>query len=220
MIISAGPERSGSTWLFNAIRVLLQEARQPLDPFWVTSLSQHALAERGAGGRCTRHAGTPCSGGTPSAEHRLRDDTKAVQAHNAGQVYDTVGKCVRAGQSNRPHVLVKTHRWSDDWDPSTADLVFLTHRDLRAVLASYQRVGWTFHIPNSYVAEHMRWQVRMCGLCRQPSCAVLLCHTKRSSVISATLCASCRGLLIMTLRMKTSWADRMSRWRFWPASLA
>ena len=51
MITSAGPERSGSTWLFNAIRILLQEARQPLDPFWVTSLSQHALAERGAGGR-------------------------------------------------------------------------------------------------------------------------------------------------------------------------
>ncbi len=50
---AVGPERSGSTWLFNAIRILFQEAQQPLDPFWVTLLSQDALAARGAGCACS-----------------------------------------------------------------------------------------------------------------------------------------------------------------------
>ena len=103
---------------------------------------------------CNWHAGTPCFGGLPHARFWLRSDSQSsAQVHNAAGF-------VCAGQPNRPHVLVKTHRWSDDWDPLTADLVFLTHRDLRAVLASYQRVGWTFHIPDSYVAEHMQWRVR------------------------------------------------------------
>ncbi len=56
-------------------------------------------------------------------------------------------------------MLVKTHRWSDAWDVGTADHIFLTHRDLRGVLASYARVGWAWSIPDSYVAEHFRWKV-------------------------------------------------------------
>ena len=55
-------------------------------------------------------------------------------------------------------MLVKTHRWSDDWDPATADHIFLTHRDLRGVLASYERVGWAWSIPDSYVEEHFKWK--------------------------------------------------------------
>lgn len=65
----------------------------------------------------------------------------------------------RAGKADHPHVLVKTHEWSNRWDPACADHIFLTHRDLRGVLASYQRVGWAFDISDSYVAEHMRWRV-------------------------------------------------------------
>jgi hypothetical protein len=64
-----------------------------------------------------------------------------------------------AGRANHAHILVKTHRWSPDWDCSSADHIFLTHRDLRGVLASYQRVGWAFNIPNSYISEHMQWRV-------------------------------------------------------------
>ncbi|CAL8469999.1 g9541 [Coccomyxa elongata] len=110
LIIAAGPERSGSTWLFNAIRLLYQDAKEPLDPFWITSVTEEALVQRGA------------------------------------------------GQEGHPHVLVKTHRWSNGWDHAVADHIFLTHRDLRGVLSSYQRVGWAYDIPDSYVAEHMQWR--------------------------------------------------------------
>lgn len=65
-----------------------------------------------------------------------------------------------AGTAHRPHILVKTHAWSDDWDPNLATHIFLTHRDLRGVLASYHRVGWAFDITPAYVADHMRWRVR------------------------------------------------------------
>ena len=59
---------------------------------------------------------------------------------------------------------MKTHAWSDDWDPKAATHIFLTHRDLRGVLASYQRVGWAFDISQAYVKEHMRWRVRCSAL--------------------------------------------------------
>lgn len=42
----AGPERSGSTWLFNAIRLLLKSARIAYDPYWITNLSQSKLEHR------------------------------------------------------------------------------------------------------------------------------------------------------------------------------
>lgn len=69
-----------------------------------------------------------------------------------------------------PHVLIKTHCWSDDWDPNAyPDVkIFLTHRDLRGVVASYMRLGWAFDVPSSYVADHQRWQVsEESGCCRQ-----------------------------------------------------
>ncbi|CAL5218872.1 g606 [Coccomyxa viridis] len=108
VIITAGPERSGSTWLFNAVRLLCHDAEQPLDPFWISHLTDSHLQDRGS--------------------------------------------------AQGPHILVKTHAWSDDWDPRAATHTFLTHRDLRGVLASYQRVGWAFDISQAYVEEHMRWR--------------------------------------------------------------
>ena len=56
-------------------------------------------------------------------------------------------------------VVVKTHYWSQKWDPKQADHVFLTHRELSEVVDSYKRVGWAFSIPDSYVREHKQWQV-------------------------------------------------------------
>lgn len=41
-----GPERSGSTWLFNAVRLLLKHAEIPYDPYWITNLSQLKLRQR------------------------------------------------------------------------------------------------------------------------------------------------------------------------------
>lgn len=43
---AAGPERSGSTWLFNAVRLLLKSAQIPYDPYWITNLSQLKLQQR------------------------------------------------------------------------------------------------------------------------------------------------------------------------------
>ncbi|KAL3144429.1 hypothetical protein ABBQ32_004175 [Trebouxia sp. C0010 RCD-2024] len=46
VIITAGPERSGSTWLFNAVRLLLKSAHTPYDPYWVTTLTTHKVNQR------------------------------------------------------------------------------------------------------------------------------------------------------------------------------
>ena len=45
----AGPERSGSTWLFNAVRLLYEEAGLPLDTYWMTHLTDRKLNQRGLG---------------------------------------------------------------------------------------------------------------------------------------------------------------------------
>eukprot|EP00887_Chlorella_sp_A99_P006453 scaffold3.g6453.t1 len=115
LIVAAGPERSGSTWLYSAVRLLFHHARKPLDAYWLKRVTDAALDARGAG----------CPGA--------------------------------------PHVLVKTHAWSEAWDLRRATHVFVTHRDLRqarggSVLASYRRVGWAHDLPFGYVEDHMRWK--------------------------------------------------------------
>lgn len=57
------------------------------------------------------------------------------------------------------HVVIKTHGWSNQWDVKQAEHIFLTHRDLQGVVASYRRVGWAFNISKSYVDEHQQWRV-------------------------------------------------------------
>lgn len=57
------------------------------------------------------------------------------------------------------HVVIKTHQWSEAWQVQQADHIFLTHRDLQGVVASYRRVGWAFNIPASYVEEHQQWRL-------------------------------------------------------------
>lgn len=67
--------------------------------------------------------------------------------------------CAGKVRANGNHVIIKTHQWSDAWEVTQADHIFLTHRDLQGVVASYRRVGWAFNIPDSYVKEHQRWLV-------------------------------------------------------------
>lgn len=43
---AAGPERSSSTWLFNAVRLLLKHAHVPYDPYWITTLTTEKLQQR------------------------------------------------------------------------------------------------------------------------------------------------------------------------------
>ncbi len=112
-----------------------------------------------------------------------------------------------AGIAQRPHILVKTHAWSDDWDPKAATHIFLTHRDLRGVLASYQRVEWAFDISQAYVKEHMLWRVRwsalsICGLSLSCSCAPIAaayCGSKQAACTDLVITkASCEVEFLVT----------------------
>jgi hypothetical protein len=49
LIVAAGPERSGSTWLFNAVRLLFESAKLPLDCYWIKDLTDASLDVRRAG---------------------------------------------------------------------------------------------------------------------------------------------------------------------------
>lgn len=91
---------------------------------------------------------------------------------------------MRAGtvKANGSHIVIKTHQWSDAWEAKQADHVFLTHRDLQGVVASYRRVGWAFNIPDTYVNEHQQWRViyvlRHCLSTTSPvknPCTLLVC---------------------------------------------
>lgn len=68
---------------------------------------------------------------------------------------------MRAGElrANGNHVVIKTHQWSDAWEVKQVDHIFLTHRDLQGVVASYRRLGWASDILDSYVDEHQKWRV-------------------------------------------------------------
>ncbi|KAH7426259.1 hypothetical protein KP509_11G092500 [Ceratopteris richardii] len=118
LVICAGPERSGSTWLFNALRFLLETTGQRVHSYWINHLTQSKLIQRG---------------------------------------YKRT--------SDAAHILVKTHKWSEDWDPTSADLIVLTERDICGVVNSYIRVGW---LPKDmrylksyivdYLKDHNRWK--------------------------------------------------------------
>ena len=51
MLSWPGPERSGSTWLFNAVRLLYEAARQALHPYWLHTVTDAKLRDRNCGVR-------------------------------------------------------------------------------------------------------------------------------------------------------------------------
>lgn len=51
LVICAGPERSGSTWLYNAVRHLYSSTQVPCDSYWIHCLSKKKLQERLQEGR-------------------------------------------------------------------------------------------------------------------------------------------------------------------------
>jgi hypothetical protein len=121
LVICAGPERSGSTWLYNAVRHLHSAAGIPCDSYWIHHLEPEKLTRR------------------------LEDPTCHV-------------------------VCIKTHKYFnnnnnnnndyDDWlfHRQFHPIILLTHRDLREVVTSYRRVGWTRELPAAYVQHHIQWQ--------------------------------------------------------------
>lgn len=95
-------------------------------------------------------------------------DTISAVSRRATMLHGTILSCRSSGLSGCHHagckgaadVLIKTHCWSKGWDPADYPCtIFVTHRDLAAVVASYQRLGWAFDIPDSYVADHFKWKV-------------------------------------------------------------
>lgn len=111
--------RSGSTWMFNAVRLLYRQAQVACDPYWIRILTEEKLSLRLQGGA---------------------------------------------------DVLVKTHSWWPWYnamlsrlqqDVALETVVVLTHRDLRGVRASVERLRWlptTMPIPRSWVDDHMEWR--------------------------------------------------------------
>eukprot|EP00405_Crypthecodinium_cohnii_P037938 CAMPEP_0206548090 /NCGR_PEP_ID=MMETSP0325_2-20121206/13680_1 /ASSEMBLY_ACC=CAM_ASM_000347 /TAXON_ID=2866 /ORGANISM="Crypthecodinium cohnii, Strain Seligo" /LENGTH=731 /DNA_ID=CAMNT_0054047511 /DNA_START=445 /DNA_END=2637 /DNA_ORIENTATION=+ len=49
LIVCAGAERTGSTWLYNAVRLLHRTAKVPCDSYWLGELTEANLSERLAG---------------------------------------------------------------------------------------------------------------------------------------------------------------------------
>lgn len=48
-MLCAGPERSGSTWLFNALRLLYEEADEALHAYWMHNITDAKLQQRHCG---------------------------------------------------------------------------------------------------------------------------------------------------------------------------
>lgn len=46
LIIAAGPERSGSTWLYNAIRLLFLHSNQCIDSYWIHAVTKDKIVKR------------------------------------------------------------------------------------------------------------------------------------------------------------------------------
>ncbi|MCO5598479.1 hypothetical protein L7F22_052576 [Adiantum nelumboides] len=119
LVVCAGPERSGSTWLFNALRFLLEGTdHQRVHSYWINHITQTKLVKRGVG-----------------------------------------------LESDAAHILIKTHKWSNDWDLTSADLIVVTERDICGVVNSYLRVGWKpkdmgylKNFMKCYLEDHHHWK--------------------------------------------------------------
>lgn len=118
VVICAGPERSGSTWLYNALRLMLQSTDYRTHSYWLHKISTKGLKSRGYG-----------------------------------------------RQEDGVQIVVKTHEWSDSWNPKCADVIAVTERDPCDVINSYLRVGWLHKdieylktYLSSYLSDHEKWK--------------------------------------------------------------
>ena len=155
-----------------AVRLLFQHARKPLDAYWLKDVTDAALDARGVGGWgwvrrpggwtggpvqghglllrawCTRGWGvrnpetaTPgCPSGKPGAHHVL------IKTHAWSEEFD-LGRATHGGLARESATLFSADVWapaSADGSPACPRLapVFVTHRDLRQVLASFRRMTW------------------------------------------------------------------------------
>eukprot|EP01084_Bolivina_argentea_P284765 488126_1 len=138
LIISAGPERSGSTWLYNAIRLLFLHSNQCINSFWIHTITKNKIKSRFS-----------------SVSQDKNDQKSQINDENKTDAKDLKEKI--------EHLLIKTHEYPFTNNNKLSDImqlkpkIILTHRDLRNVVNSYRRVGWASFLPNDYVSDHLKW---------------------------------------------------------------
>ncbi|GJP77466.1 hypothetical protein CLOP_g7854 [Closterium sp. NIES-67] len=157
LIVCAGPERSGSTWLFNAVRLLLAHSGQLALSYWLHTVTESKLRARGltalgSSGHGGEGGGGGGEGGDREGGRMVVGDGVAVQM--GGDAWGGV------------NVVVKTHEWSEEWEAGEwTKQVLVTDRHPCDVVDSYLRVGWLPHsMPHikahlqSYLSDHRRWK--------------------------------------------------------------
>ena len=134
-IIAAGPERSGSTLLYNAIRLLFLHSNNCIDSYWIHTVNKAKILAR-----------------LPSIKmDKNDDDEKKVKISNNERLPHLLIKTHEYPFTNNGN-----NKLSDIMD--LKPLIIVTHRDLRNVILSYRRVGWCSNLPSNYVEDHLKWQ--------------------------------------------------------------
>ncbi|CAI5983947.1 unnamed protein product [Closterium sp. NIES-64] len=140
LIVCAGPERSGSTWLFNAVRLLLALSGQLALTYWLHSISASKLRARGLS-----PLGRPDPGGKGGGHGGMGGERRG-SAEGFGKRGDGEGVGMDGEGWGGVNVVVKTHEWAEGWEVGEwSGVVLLTERDTCGVADSYLRVGWLPH---------------------------------------------------------------------------
>ncbi|CAI5979464.1 unnamed protein product [Closterium sp. NIES-65] len=151
---------AGSTWLFNAVRLLLAHSGQLALSYWLHSISASKLRARGLSPLCTRGPGGAGGGEGGPTEGAARS------AEETGERGNGEGMGMDGGEWGGVSVVVKTHEWAEGWEVGEwSGVVLLTERDVCGVADSYLRVGWLPHsMPRikahmqAYLRDHQRWK--------------------------------------------------------------
>ncbi|KAL4422520.1 hypothetical protein ABPG75_008717 [Micractinium tetrahymenae] len=105
---------------------------------------------------------------------------------------------------------------------SRATHVFVTHRDLSQVVASYRRLGWVSWLPGSYVEDHLRWRelaeldLSFEDITQRPEA----CLQQLAQRLGLAACVDCSEVLVAlaSLPVPEQWMDPVTQ--MWPAHLS
>ncbi|CAI5491152.1 unnamed protein product [Closterium sp. Naga37s-1] len=151
---------AGSTWLFNAVRLLLAHSGQLALSYWLHSIFASKLRARGLS-----PLGRPDPGGKDGGHGGMGGERRG-SAEGLGKRGDGEGVGMDGEGWGGVNVVVKTHEWAEGWEVGEwTRVVLLTERDVCGVADSYLRVGWLPHsMPRikahmqSYLRDHYRWK--------------------------------------------------------------
>ena len=145
LIIAAGPERSGSTWLYNAIRLLFLHSNLCINSYWIHSITTAKILKR--------------SQSLTKSIKNAEEEQKQLQVNDEETKQDDYNN-----KNLIEHLLIKTHEYpftqkSDkNLFLNLKPIIIITHRDLRNVVLSYRRVGWCSFLPMDYIPDHLKWK--------------------------------------------------------------